>query len=520
MLTSSPNVFNIDKYALTVAYSWYKQNKHLQDSVYEVYYRKPPSPEAPFIVFGGTHFLLKYFKSFTFTPEYADYIEKELNIKDEGFKKFLISYNIDEIKIRSVQEGEFIYPNTPMITLKGKLGFIILMEAPFLSILHLCCSASTQSFLMKYHCDLPIIEMGVRRAFGTESAQMSSFYSVLNGFDSTSLVQSTYNYGVPSKGTMSHAFIMAFMINNSIEELNVCEDFLKLLKMDKKMFFEEIKKRRKLFGFEKTSLHELIAFFNFAMSFKNTFVALVDTYDVLRSGVQNFLLVATFLEDIGIEKLGIRLDSGDLMQDSIDSKKIMKEFDEKFNYNILKKTKVFASNDINLKFIKNLKIKPHSLDALGVGTKMSTFSDIKPIGIVYKLITIKNQGVMKFSSSIKKATIAFEKNIYKVKKDNLLYYLITRVDEKVSKGNYKGFELCSDTGKFIDYSFVIGEFELMNELYEGQEEFDVNKYKKVYQKGFDYMKKHKDCYLEKVVYSKVLIDFVKEKYHELNNAEY
>ncbi len=90
------------------------------------------------------------------------------------------------------------------------------------------------------------------------------------------------------------------------------------------------------------------------------------------------------------------------MQQSLDCREYLKDFDSKFGTEISQNTKIFASNNINLDFIKNMNVKKHSIDGIGVGTVLSTFSDLKPIGIVFKLIDIENKVLMKVTSSIGK----------------------------------------------------------------------------------------------------------------------
>jgi len=131
----------------------------------------------------------------------------------------------------------------------------------------------------------------------------ASKYSYLGGFDGTSNVYAGYLYGIPITGTHAHSFVMTFSREEDIEHhrmlggrdlLQMCLDYRKLLR------------------WENTVLPELYAFISYAVSFPGNFLALVDSYYTINSGVKNFLLVALALDDLGYKAVGIRLDSGDL----------------------------------------------------------------------------------------------------------------------------------------------------------------------------------------------------------------
>ena len=102
------------------------------------------------------------------------------------------NFSIKEIEFISCKEGSFIFPREPILTLKGKIGYMILIEAPVLALLHLSISASTQAFLLSYYSNLSISEMGIRKACGSETAYITSYFAMLNGFKSTSNVLINY----------------------------------------------------------------------------------------------------------------------------------------------------------------------------------------------------------------------------------------------------------------------------------------------------------------------------------------
>jgi nicotinate phosphoribosyltransferase len=211
------------------------------------------------------------------------------------------------------------------------------------------------------------IEFGLRRAQGPNGALTASKYSYLGGFEGTSNVEAGFRYGVPIVGTHAHSFVMSY---NNLEDLGD-NRFLKGVDVLEKALVY----RQKL-GWEETELSELYAFVAYACSFPLQFVALVDSYSTLNSGVKNFIFVYLALYDIGYtgkeqSLYGVRLDSGDLAMLSKESKKLFKQAGEKFGYD-LSHLKVTASNDINEKTIEKLKQENHEIDTYGIGTNLVT----------------------------------------------------------------------------------------------------------------------------------------------------
>ena len=133
----------------------------------------------------------------------------------------------------------------------------------------------------------------------------ASKYSYLGGFEGTSHVYAGYLYGIPVVGTHAHSFVMSFDSPKDIEG-NKFLDGVDIL--------EKALKYRDELGWKETEISELVAFVSYAVSFPKAFVALVDSYGTLTSGVKNFLCVLLVLFELGYKEgnFGVRLDSGDL----------------------------------------------------------------------------------------------------------------------------------------------------------------------------------------------------------------
>jgi nicotinate phosphoribosyltransferase len=149
---------------------------------------------------------------------------------------------------------------------------------------------------------------------------------------------------------------------------------------------------------------ELAAFTAFALSFPTNFLALVDTYNVLKSGVPNFCAVALALHDLGYQARGVRLDSGDLAYLSLQVRAFFKRVGAEFKVDCFERTTIVASNDINEDILHSLNSQGHSIDSFGIGTHLVTCQKQPALGCVFKLVEVNGQPCIKLSEDVSKAT--------------------------------------------------------------------------------------------------------------------
>ena len=225
----------------------------------------------------------------------------------------------------------------------------------------------------------------------------ASKYSYLGGFDGTSNVYAGYLFGIPIVGTHAHSFVMSFDSERDIEE----HKFL-----DGVDVLSRAMRIRQDLGWENTVLSELYAFISYACAYPRNFIALVDSYSTVNSGVKNFLAVYSVLYEMGYKEgnFGVRLDSGDLAQLSLDCKRLYKETGESLGYDF-SHLRVVASNDINEKVLKKLQVNPHGIDSYGIGTNLVTCQAQPALGMVYKLVEINGVPKIKMSEEIQKTTL-------------------------------------------------------------------------------------------------------------------
>ena len=172
--------------------------------------------------------------------------------------------------------------------------------------------------------------------------------------------------------------------------------------------------RSKLDNGGSTNEGELAAFIAYAAAFPAGFLALVDTYDTLNSGIINFMAVSLALNEYGYKAVGIRLDSGDLAYLSKEVRAYFKRAAAKFKVAELEGLTIVASNDINEAVVHALREQGHEIDAFGIGTHLVTCKRQPALGCVYKLVSIGGEPRIKVSQSQSKMTIPGKKMAYRL----------------------------------------------------------------------------------------------------------
>lgn len=501
---------SMDQYALTVVRALLTQNRHKRQAVFEIFYRKPCTPELDYIIFAGTHFIIEHLNQFHFSNDDLQFIASEIipNCGQE-FLDYLKEFDSNKIELVGLPEGQIVYPNMPILSLKGEIGQLLLVEASMLSILNVCSSAATVGHLYASQAgNIPIVEFGLRRAHGIQSAYYCSLYSTLGGLIGSSNILARKLNKIASYGTMSHAYVTSFS-DDYLNTMKESERVFPLFGMTEKMIVEQLIQKRAKLGFKTAKTSELLAFINYFLTFDGSLSALVDTFDVIQSGFPNFLTCASFLREKGFNTFSIRLDSGDLLSDSLKIRKCLKKFDAENKTDLTVLTKIMATNDINLEFLKELKTSPHSLDILGIGTNLTNFKDIKPIGFVFKLVEESGEPRFKITASkFEKLSFPFSKCVFKINlKNNKNAFLILLENEIIEKGNKEAYVFNAKIGKFELLIFSILDFEKISNKIEMNYTLDncdfAERVKKTLESENTEVKT-----VEFVVFSSQIIDFI------------
>ena len=421
-----------DKYQVSMCYAYWRDGKHNDSAVFDLFFRKNPF-QGEYTIFAGLDECLRYIENFKFTQRDIDYLKSipdYLKI-EEAFWTYMLSLDASQLRMLALREGSVCFSNLPLARLEGPLGLLQLLETALLNLINYASLVATNAARFKMsaiagnmaHCRL--LEFGLRRAQGPDGGFSGSRYSYIGGFDATSNLLAGRELGIPVSGTQSHAFIMAYFGSARLARDDATgyrflfnrltqreENFtLKVLDMEQRVLGENFLDKKASSANEPS---ELKAFTIFAWAFPENFLALIDTYDVIRSGLVNFSIVAMALLEFGYKPIGVRIDSGDLAYLSRCSRNLFSRVEARFNLSHFSRLEIVASNDINEATITSLSDQSHAITCLGIGTHLVTCQNQPALGCVYKLVETGGRPCMKLSSTPGKISIPCRKTCYRL----------------------------------------------------------------------------------------------------------
>ena len=332
-----------DLYQLTMAYGYWKTGIEDKEAVFNLYFRKHPFGGG-YTIACGLQLAVDFLEHFRFTEEDTEYLKTLTGNDDEplfeeAFLEYLknLTFTCD---IDAIPEGTVVFPQEPLLRIKGSILQCQLIETPLLNIINFQTLIATKASRMATVArGEPVLEFGLRRAQGMDGAVSASRAAYIGGCSSTSNVLAGKLFGIPVKGTHAHSWVMSFET-------------------------------------------EMEAFETYARVMPNNCIFLVDTYDTLE-GVKKAIEAGKQLATKGYKMAGIRLDSGDLAYLSIEARKLL----DKAGFT---EAAIVASNDLDENIIASLKEQGAMINIWGVGTKLITAFDQPALGGVYKLAAIRN----------------------------------------------------------------------------------------------------------------------------------
>ena len=416
-----------DFYEITMAYAYWKAGVHEEEAVFDLFFRQNPF-RGEFAIYAGLEEKLRLFENFRFTDDHIAYLKEQMPQCERGFFDWLKNADCSKLKIYALKEGTISFPREPLMRVEGPIAVAQLIETPMLTLTNYPSLMTTNAakYRLTVGFNKGLVEFGLRRAQGPDGGVSASRYSYMGGFDGTSNVLAGYLFGIPIRGTHAHSYVQSFI---GVEDLKDRT----LAGADGKVhdFVKEVLEIRRELGFNRTNEGELASFIAYAQAFPKEFLALVDTYDTLKSGVPNFVCVALALLKIGYRPLGVRLDSGDLSYLSRGTRRMLNEMSARTGSD-LSKCLILASNEINRSVLNSLKQQGHEIDTFGIGTHLVTCDDQPAMGCIYKLVETRGIPRIKLSQELSKMTIPGKKEAYRLLGEDgySVLDLMIRVGEK------------------------------------------------------------------------------------------
>lgn len=357
----------MDFYEMTMANGYYANHREPQRVVFDVFYRKNPDMGG-YAIFAGLEQIVEYVENLHFDDEDVAYF-RSLNMFPEDFLAYLRQFRFSG-DIYAFPEGTIMYPNEPVITVVAPLIDAQLIETAILTqINHQSLIATKTSRIVRAARGRLVSDFGARRAHNIDAAVYGARASYIGGASGTATVLAGQQFGIPVSGTMAHSWVMYFK-------------------------------------------DEFEAFKRYAEVYPDNVVFLVDTYDVLHSGVPNAIRVAKeILEPAGKRLKGIRLDSGDL---AYLSKKVRGMLDDAG----LEDCRIVVSNSLDEYTITSILNQGGRIDSFGVGERLITAKSDPVFGAVYKIAAVEEDGAfvprIKVSETVEKITNPGLKQVYRV----------------------------------------------------------------------------------------------------------
>ena len=352
-----------DFYELTMADGYFETGMAENIAYFDMFFRKVPDGGG-FAIMAGLEQTIDYLKNLKFTEEDIEYLRSK-NMFCEDFLEYLRNFEF-KCDVWAVPEGTPIFPHEPIVTVRGPV-----MQAQFvetmilLTINHQSLIATKANRIVRAAKGRPVMEFGTRRAHGAEAAIFGARAAYIGGCAGTACTIADRDYGIKALGTMAHSWFQMFP-------------------------------------------DEYTAFKKYAEIYPQNCTLLVDTYNVLKSGVPAAIRV---FKERKPESMGIRIDSGDV---TYLTKKARKMLDDAG----LQDCKIVVSNSLDEYIIRDVILEGACIDSFGVGERLITAKSEPVYGGVYKLAALETNGELipkiKISENVEKITNPGFKGLFRL----------------------------------------------------------------------------------------------------------
>ena len=353
-----------DFYQLTMANGYFLTDINEKITYFDMFFRRVPD-EGGFAIAAGLEQVIDYIENLEFTQDDIDFLRTK-KIFDEKFLEYLANFKFTG-DIYAVPEGTPIFPGEPILTVRAPAIQAQFIETfVLLTINHQSLIATKSNRIVRAAEGRPISEFGSRRSQGADAAILGARASYIAGCAATACTIAEERYGVPAVGTMAHSWVQ-------------------------------------MFGDEYT------AFKTYCELYPANPILLVDTYNVLKTGVPNAIKA---FKECGVTNCGIRLDSGDLTYLSRKARKMLDESG-------FPQCRIVASNSLDEYIIRDILRQGAVIDSFGVGERLVTSQSDPVFGGVYKLAAIEDKDgtitpKIKISENIGKITNPHYKKVYRI----------------------------------------------------------------------------------------------------------
>ena len=377
-----------DFYEFTMANGYLKAGIADTTAYFDMFFRKIPDGGG-YAIMAGVEQLVDYLKNLKFDKDDIAYLRSKGCFCEE-FLEYIENFKF-ECDVWAVPEGTPIFPGEPLVVVRGPV-----MQAQFietmvlLTINHQSLIATKANRMVRAANGRAIMEFGSRRAQGADGAVLGARAAYIGGVVGTACVLSDQLYGTPAMGTMAHSWVQMFP-------------------------------------------DEFSAFKAYAETYPDNCTLLIDTYNVLKSGLPNAIRCAReVLEPMGKRLKGVRIDSGDI---AYLSKRIRETLDAKG----MADCGIVVSNSMDEFLIRDLLNQGAKINSFGVGERLITSRSEPVFGGVYKLVAIEGEDgeiipKIKISENVGKITTPHFKKLWRLSSRRDGHYIadvITLHDEVI-----------------------------------------------------------------------------------------
>ncbi len=357
-----------DFYEITMANGYFTNGYRDTVVYFDMFFRHVPN-DGGYAIMAGVQQVVEYIENLTFTAEDIQYL-RDCKLFNNDFIGYLENFHFI-CDVWAVPEGTPIFPGEPIVTVRGPVIQAQFIETMILlSINHQSLIATKANRIVRAAQGRAVMEFGSRRAQGPDGAILGARAAYIGGCAGTACTICDRDFGVPALGTMAHSWVQLFD-------------------------------------------SELEAFRAYAKEYPSSCTLLVDTFNVLKSGVPNAIRV--FNEELlprGFRPAGIRIDSGDITYLSRKARKMLDDagFED---------CKICASNSLDEYIIRDMLMQGACVDSFGVGERLITSSSEPVFGGVYKLSAVEDSSgaitpKIKISENVAKITTPCFKKLWRL----------------------------------------------------------------------------------------------------------